>query len=125
MDSFSWDHDQEIRDCSSLGSLSSEASTLAVEEASRNSSDTFTVNLLPATKARSFLPPIDSDLVSSSSAVKRIRKISKVRKQHTALASPSQVSNKDKSRKQQHDLAEAVIKGDLEKFEEIVEVELK
>ena len=61
----------------SLSSLSSLASS--GEEERAGSADTFTVNLLPASNPRFFLPPIDSDLAaSSSSAVKKIRKISKV-----------------------------------------------
>ena len=61
----------------SVSSLSSLASS--GEEERAGSADTFTVNLLPASNPRFFLPPIDSDLAaSSSSAVKKIRKISKV-----------------------------------------------
>ena len=65
----------------SLSSLSSLDSTDArMEERRRGSTDTFTVNLLPASNPKFFLPPIDSDLAaSSSSAVKKMRKISKVR----------------------------------------------
>ena len=63
---------QEEEGNPSLSSLSSLAS-------SAGSTDTFTVNLLPASNPRFFLPPIDSDLAaSSSSAVKKMRKISKV-----------------------------------------------
>ena len=64
---------QEEEGNQSLSSLSS----LAPSES--GSTDTFTVNLLPASNPRFFLPPIDSDLAaSSSSAVKKMRKISKV-----------------------------------------------
>ena len=64
---------QEEEGNHSLSSLSSLASSGA------GSTDTFTVNLLPASNPRFFLPPIDSDLAaSSSSAVKKMRKISKV-----------------------------------------------
>ena len=63
---------QEEEGNPSLSSLSSLASSVG-------STDTFTVNLLPASNPRFFLPPIDSDLAaSSSSAVKKMRKISKV-----------------------------------------------
>ena len=64
----------------SLSSLSSLDSTDARMEECRGSTDTFTVNLFPASNPKFFLPPIDSDLAaSSSSAVKKMRKISKVR----------------------------------------------
>ena len=59
----------------SLSSLSSLGFTDARMEERR-----FTVNLFPASNPKFFLPPIDSDLAaSSSSAVKKMRKISKVR----------------------------------------------
>ena len=68
---------QEEEGNHSLSSLSSLASSGMEERA--GSTDTFTVNLLPASNPRFFLPPIDSDLAaSSSSAVKKMRKISKV-----------------------------------------------
>ena len=58
----------------SLSSLSSLDSTDARMEERR------TVNLFPASNPKFFLPPIDSDLAaSSSSAVRNMRKISKVR----------------------------------------------
>ena len=70
---------QEEEGKHSLSSLSSLDSTARMEER-RGSTDTFTVNLLPASNPKFFLPPIDSDLAaSSSSAVKKMRKISKVR----------------------------------------------
>ena len=75
MDSFL----QEEEGNHSLSSLSSLDSTARMDER-RGSTDTFTVNLLPASNPKFFLPPIDSDLAaSSSSAVKKMRKISKVR----------------------------------------------
>ena len=74
--------DQEepsIRDSTSLASLGSLASTVAMEVERRASTDTFTVNLLPASNPHFSLPPIDSDLAASStSTVQRMRKISKV-----------------------------------------------
>ena len=80
------------------------------------SGDTFTVNF-PPSNHKFHLPPIDtsnevnawneSAAFSSASEVRRIRKISKV-------------SNKTKT--QQGDLAEAVIKGDVSKLEEIIDV---
>ena len=70
---------QEEEGKHSLSSLSSLDSTARMDER-RGSTDTFTVNLLPASNPKFFLPPIDSDLAaSSSSAVKKMRKISKVR----------------------------------------------
>ena len=70
---------QEEEGNHSLSSLSSLDSTARMDER-RGSTDTFTVNLLPASNPKFFLPPIDSDLAaSSSSAVKKMRKISKVR----------------------------------------------
>ena len=69
---------QEEEGNHSLSSLSSLDSTARMDER-RGSTDTFTVNLLPASNPKFFLPPIDSDLAaSSSSAVKKMRKISKV-----------------------------------------------
>ena len=70
---------QEEEGNHSLSSLSSLDSTARMDER-RGSTDTFTVNLFPASNPKFFLPPIDSDLAaSSSSAVKKMRKISKVR----------------------------------------------
>ena len=70
---------QEEEGKHSLSSLSSLDSTARMDER-RGSTDTFTVNLLPASNPKFFLPPIDSDLAaSSSSAVKKMRKILKVR----------------------------------------------
>ena len=104
-----------------MGTLSTN-STIDIEEMRVGSGDTFTVNLSPSNH-NFHLPPIDtsnevsawnefnngysSAAFSSASEVRRIRKISKV-------------SNKNKT--QQDDLAEAVIKGDVSKLEEIIDV---
>ena len=124
---------QEEEGNHSLSSLSSLASSGMGERA--GSTDTFTVNLLPASNPKFFLPPIDSDLAaSSSSAVKKMRKISKVAFSTTQnkihpnfllkiyCKTDLQVSNKEKPWKQQEDLADTVIRGELERMEDIVEV---
>ena len=116
---------QEEEGNHSLSSLSSLASSGMEERA--GSTDTFTVNLLPASNPRFFLPPIDSDLAaSSSSAVKKMRKISKVAHRTkicvNGFSRNFKVSNKEKPWKQQEDLADTVIRGELERMEDIVEV---
>ena len=119
--SFEFIDDLDIQDSASMGSLSTN-STIDIEERGNGSADTFTINISPSNQ-KFHLPPIDTSNgtrawnefntgyssmdFSSASEVRRIRKISKV-------------TNKTKT--QQEDLAEAIIKGDVTKLEEIIDV---